>query len=169
MARPQAFWTNSFLATIVLAGCVVLTTVAAGAPQQTAAKDKAAAGKEVVNETAKTGKAGAADANIKHDSEKNNPNAKIAPPPEKGGPKTRGAGPYRCAIHVDNRTPWIIRTYIDGDYVGAVNRFGDIAGYTGNGPTLFYAVALFDDGSTRTWGPHLFQCPAGEVYTWRLH
>ena len=76
MARPQVIWTNSFLVMIVLAGCVVLATVAAGAPQQTAAKDKAAAGKEVVNETAKTGKAGAADANIKSDTEKNNPNAK---------------------------------------------------------------------------------------------
>ena len=30
MARLQTFWTNLFLATIVLAGCVVLTTVAAG-------------------------------------------------------------------------------------------------------------------------------------------
>ena len=167
MSRPQALWINSLLATIVLAGSVVLSTVAAGAPQQTAAKDKAAAG-DVVNETAKTGKAGAADANIKHDSEKNSPGAKAAPPPEKGGPTTRGAGPYRCGVHVDNRTQWIIRTYVDGDYVGSINRFGDIAGITGNGPTTVYAVAVFDDGSTRTWGPHLFQCSAGGIYTWRL-
>jgi hypothetical protein len=168
MSRPQALWTNLFLATIVLAGCVVLTTVAAGAPQQTAAKDKAAAGKEVVNEKAKTGKAGATDANIKSDSEKNSPSAKVTPPPEKGGPKTRGAGPYPCRVHVDNHTAWIIRTYVDGGYVGAVNRFGDIAGITGNGPTTLYAVAVFEDGSTRTWGPHLFNCAAGESYTWRL-
>ena len=169
MSRPQALWINSFLATIVLAGCVVLATVAAGSPQMTAGKDKADAGKQVVNETAKTGKAGAPDANIKHDSEKNNPKAQATPPPEKGGPKTRGAGPYRCGIHVDNHTPWIIRTYVDGIYAGAVNRYGDIAGITGNGPTTLYAVAVFDDGSTRTWGPHLFQCSAGDIYTWRLH
>ncbi len=168
MARPQALWTNSFFATIVLAGCVVLATVAAGAPQQTPAKDKAATGKEVVNEKAKTGKAGAADTNIKHDSDKNDPKAKLAPPPEKGGPKTRGAGPYRCGIHVDNHTAWIVRTYVDGIYAGAVNRYGDIAGITGNGPTTLYAVAVFDDGSTRTWGPHLFNCSAGDIYTWRL-
>ena len=174
MTRPQARWTNCFLAMIVLAGCVVLTTVAVGAPPQTAAKDKAAAGKaagkkEVVDEKAQTRAAGAADANIKHDSEKNNAKATPPAPPEKGGPKSRGAGPYRCGVHVDNHTPWIIRTYVDGDYVGSVNRYGDIAGITGNGPTTVYGVAVFDDGSTRTWGPHLFNCSAGGIYTWRLH
>jgi hypothetical protein len=170
MANPQALWTNSFLGTIVLAGCVGLASVAAGAPPQTAGgAEKAAAGnKEVVNEKAQTRSAGAADANVKSDSEKNNPNAKAAPPPEKGGPKTRGAGPYRCGIHVDNHTPWIIRTYVDGGYVGAVNRYGDIAGITGNGPTTLYAVALFDDGSAKYWGPHVFNCAAGDIYTWRL-
>ena len=163
MARRQLLWISVVFATFVLAGCVLLATAAVA--QETATKDKAA---QVVNETSKKGTPGAADPNIKQDSEKNDPNAKSAPPPEKGGPKTRGAGPYRCGIHVDNRTPYFVRTYVDGDYVGTVNRYGDIAGITGNGPTSLYAVAVFDDGSTSTWGPHIFNCAPGDTYSWRL-
>jgi hypothetical protein len=91
-----------------------------------------------------------------------------APMPADKGGKTRGAGPLPCGVHIDNRTSWFIRIYVDGDYKGTVNQYGDLTGITGNGPTSVYAVALFDDGSEKYWGPHVFDCEAGATYTWRL-
>jgi len=122
--------------------------------------------KEVVNEQAKTRSAGQQDQNVKSNSETNSPDTKAAPPPSKSG--KRGAGPYECGIHVDNRTPWLARVYVDGDYVGTVNRYGDLAGITGNGATSVYAIAPFSNAPDRYWGPHVFNCAAGDVYVWRL-
>jgi len=122
--------------------------------------------KEVVNEQAKTRAAGEQDPNVKSNSETNSPDAKAAPPPSKSG--KRGAGPYECGIHVDNRTPWLAKVYVDGNYVGTVNRYGDIAGITGNGATSVYAIAPFVNAPDRYWGPHVFNCAAGDVYVWRL-
>src|ERR1700744_4550127 len=52
------------------------------------------------------------DENIKKDAAPTDPNAKVEAPPEKGGPKTRGGS---CFIDVDNRSPYYISIYTDGD------------------------------------------------------
>ena len=152
---------------------VVLCCILAAVAQEAASKDKnesasAATAKQVVKEMGKKG-SGGADPNIKSDSEKNNLNQKMDAPPQKSAKKSRGAGPWPCTVHIDNRSPWIIRIYIDGVYRGAVNGYGDLYGITGNGPTAAYGVALFDDGSTTTWGPHVFDCGAGSAYSWGLY
>lgn len=136
------------------------------ADKQSESGTKAQGKKEAVTDKAKAGPQGA-DSNVKNDSDKNDPKAQIPAPPNKGG-KSRGAGPYACGVHVDNRTPWIIRVYVDGAYRGAVGSYGDVAGITGNGPTSLYAVATFDDGSTKVWGPHVFICAPADAYTWHL-
>jgi hypothetical protein len=151
------------LVVLVCFGCI-----GAGAQEKSAASATEAHGKkEVVKETAKTRKSGSEDTNIKNDSDKNQPDTQRVPPANKGG-KSRGSGPLACGVHVDNRTPWLIRVFVDGTYVGTVNQYGDLSGITGNGATAVYAVALFDNGSERYWGPHLFNCSAGDIYTWRL-
>jgi hypothetical protein len=72
-------------------------------------------------------------------------------PAVKDGEKTCGA---MCArLHIDNRTGWNIRIYVDGDYAGMVGPFGDVYGYYGCDEHRLYAVARFSDGSERTWGP----------------
>jgi hypothetical protein len=151
---------HGVLAIALLAGLSLLLAAPAFA------QDKPAGKKEAVTEKAKSGPQGA-DSNIKSDSDKNNPHAQSPAPPEKGG-KSRGIGPRPCGIHVDNRTPWIIRVYVDGNYRGAVNSYGDIAGITGDGPTALYAVAIFEDGSTKVWGPHAFICASYDTYSWHL-
>jgi hypothetical protein len=147
---------------VLITACLLGTMLA----QEQKPAEGAAPKKEVVNEQAKIKPAGEQDQNIKNNSEKNSPDAKVAPPPSKSG--KRGAGPYECGIHIDNRSSWFARVYVDGDYVGTVNRYGDLAGITGNGPTRVYAIALFDDGSSRYWGPHVFNCAAGDSYVWKI-
>ena len=148
------------LITVGLLGSMFAQTEKAPAGNKSASKS------QVVNEQAKTRGAGEQDPNIKNNSEKNSPTATAAPPASKSG--KRGAGPYECGIHVDNRTAWFARIYVDGNYVGTVNRYGDLAGITGNGATTVYALAPFDNASDRYWGPHVFNCSAGDIYTWKL-
>jgi len=99
------------------------------------------------------GDANAKDENIKQDSAPNDPNAKIEAPPEKGGPKTRQAA---CRVHIDNRTPWYISIYTDGNYRGQVSPYGDSYGWVGCGNTNLYGRAVFTDGSSRSWGPNVY-------------
>src|SRR5262245_32615216 len=72
------------------------------------------------------GSSDAKDENIKQDRQPNDPNAKVEAPPEKGGPKTRGAS---CRVHVDNRTLYYVDIYTDGSYRGQVSPWGDSYGY----------------------------------------
>ncbi len=109
------------------------------------------------------GAAGAKDENIKKDRQPNSLNSKVEAPPDKGGPKTRSAA---CHIHIDNRTKWYIDIYTDGDYRGQVSPYGDSTGYVGCGSTTFYGKALFDDGSSKTWGPQVFYVDGN--FTWHL-
>lgn len=88
-------------------------------------------------------------------------------PSNKTSQATRGAG--ICVVHVDNRTPWVIDVYVDREYAGTVGSWGDIYPLAGSGATRFYAHADFTDGSTRTWGPRMFQCDPGSVFTWTLN
>jgi hypothetical protein len=128
----------------------------------------AAAGKKETVVTKAESKAAGSDSNIKSDSDKNNPSAKTTAPAGKGGARKRGAGPNPCGLHIDNRTPWLMRVYVDGNYRGTVSAYGDLVGLTGDGPTSLYAAAPFDDGSVKTWGPRVFNCSAGDVYTWQV-
>jgi hypothetical protein len=136
------------------------------------AQDEKAAGagagkKETVVTKAQSGTAGN-DSNIKSNSDKNNPSVQTPAPADKGGSRRRGAGSRPCGLHIDNRTPWLMRIYVDGNYRGTVSAYGDLVGLTGDGPTALYAVAPFDDGSEKTWGPRVFNCSAGDVYTWQV-
>jgi hypothetical protein len=105
------------------------------------------------------------DPNVKSDSlPANHVGADVTAPPSKGGPKTRGA--MSGVLHVDNRTPWVIRIYVDGSYVGNVGRFGDSYGYYGCSVRSLYARAYFDDGSVTTWGPA--RRDLCDDFTWEL-
>jgi hypothetical protein len=125
-----------------------------------------AAGKTKVVETKGVKARGdGSDDNVKNATDKNDPNSNVEAPPEKGGPKKRGA----CGLAVDNRTRWVIRIYVDGYYRGTVGAWGDLGRLVTEGwPTTVYARADFTDGSALTWGPQRFDCEAGEVYTWHL-
>ncbi len=105
------------------------------------------------------------DENIKNDTLKNNPNAKIPAPPEKGGEKGRQT-PF-CYFGVDNRTQWIIRIYVDGVNVGAVSPWGDATGTYSRGNHQFYAVAYFDGAPALTWGPRSTYCEG--PFKWTLN
>ncbi|MGH9773508.1 MAG: hypothetical protein ACRD50_01005 [Candidatus Acidiferrales bacterium] len=153
------------LAGLVLCGS--LATACAAQEGYAQGQKKPASNSQVVTTQSQTRDQGGADANVKDSSTKNNANMHTPAPPNKGG-KARGAGPYACQVHVDNRTEWLIQVYVDGNFVGTVNRFGDLIGITGNGPTSVYAVATFVDGPDHYWGPHVFSCSAGGSYTWRL-
>src|SRR5437867_3894684 len=50
-----------------------------------------------------------------------NDRSKTTPAPaNKSEQATRGG---ICVVHVDNRTPWVIDVYVDGDYAGTVGRW----------------------------------------------
>src|SRR5687767_10655586 len=86
----------------------------------------------------------AADPNIKTKSDKNDPKKRLDAPAAKGGPKTR-QGPI-CGVHFDNRTPWKIQIYIDGEYRGLLFPWGDAESAAQPGGTRVYGRAEFDDG-----------------------
>jgi hypothetical protein len=111
---------------------------------------------------------GGADTNVKLDKRVNNlaKDARQAPP-DKGGEKPRGAQGI-CRVHFDNRTPWWIHVFVDGNYEGLLPPWGDVQTYAVAGPTLLYGRADFDDGSRKTWGAVTVSCPAGGTFSWRL-
>ncbi|HEY7568332.1 MAG TPA: hypothetical protein VH762_12215 [Gemmatimonadaceae bacterium] len=123
-------------------------------------------GKEVVSVKGVKSRGATADPNVKSDSlPANHANATMPAPPAKGGPKTRGA--TTGVLHVDNRTLWVIRIYVDGDYVGTVSPYGDSYGYYGCSVRRLYARAVFDDGSYYSWGPS--SRDVCDNFTWRLN
>ena len=103
------------------------------------------------------------DENIKSQSTQNDPNNASKAPPTKGGEKTRGGW---CDFRVDNRTPWKIQMFVDGDYVGLVSGWGNASGSYSGGSHVIYGVADFNDGSKITWGPNSISCFG--TYNWRL-
>ena len=130
-----------------------------------AQKEQGAADKAVKSR----GGGAAQDPNIKNNSDVNKEeDAKVEPPPNKGGPKTRQLGGI-CQVHGDNRTNWFIRIYIDGVYRGTIGRYGDLNLGVYSGATRLFGRALFDDGSNRDWGPRVFNCQDGGAYTWTLN
>lgn len=105
------------------------------------------------------------DQNIKQDDAANMKGAKgmRLAPPSKGGPVPKGdAG----IIHVDNHTTLYVKIYVDGDFRGTVEPWGDL--YLTNlcGSTVLYARAYYDDGTYDYWGPTSDNfCST----TWTLH
>ncbi len=110
------------------------------------------------------GEAGEKDENIKKDRQPNDLNTKIEAPPEKGGPKGRSS---YCRVHFDNRTPWYIDLYTDGNYRGEISPFDDLYGWVGCGETSLYGRATFRGGSVQTWGPSAYDI--GSEFTWHLN
>jgi hypothetical protein len=94
-----------------------------------------------------------ADANIKSDAEIKNKAGDngMAAPAQKGGAKTRGANVGQ--LHIDNRTGWYIRLYVDGELRGTISPYGDSYFWGGCDTYRLYAVAPFDDGSSYSFGP----------------
>ena len=93
-----------------------------------------------------------ANPNIKKDEMKANPaSAKT------GGSKGK-ASRDSGNLHFDNHTALTIRCYVDGDYVGTMGSGGDLFDYASGTHTLL-CVALFDDGSSLSWGPFIADAP----------
>ena len=112
------------------------------------------------------GKAGGSDPHIKSNSMNNSESPKIPAPPKKGGPKSRGLN-GTCNIHVDNRTPYYITFYFDGQPEGALGPWGDLMPNITQGVAEIYAKAVFTDGSVLTFGPRDLRCTGGD-FTWTL-
>lgn len=91
----------------------------------------------------------------------------VVPADKATGTAARGQASY-CVVHFDNRSDLIIRTFVDGRYVGAMRGWGDVSAYAIPGATRLYARADYSDGSYDSWGPVVVDCPAGSTYTWRL-
>jgi hypothetical protein len=90
-------------------------------------------------------------ANIKKNTDINPPvQSAIKAPPAKSDNKTRA---YYPTFTADNYTPYYIKVYINGDYVGTVAPYGKAAGDYAVGTYSIYGIAYFSDGSTLEWGP----------------
>ncbi len=123
---------------------------------------------KLVEDKAARHAAGADDEHVKRDSAANDPRKKRAAPPSKGGRKTRGDD-HHCDVHIDNRTPWKIRFFVEGELAGMVPSYGDgLAPDVSTGVAHLYARAEFTDGSTLRFGPREFECAAYATYTWKL-
>ncbi len=156
----------SLMSALLLGLCAVAHAEEKAKPAEAPKADDADKGFKVVPQKATKARGDAPDENIKSKSEKNDPSSKVAPPPDKGGAKTRGGA---CGLHVDNRTRWIIKIFVDGHYRGAVGPYGDVGGVVGSGwPTTLYARADFEDGTVMKWGPKMFNCESSETYKWRV-
>lgn len=152
--------------TLLISGCIIVFTLVLALPFMANAQTGKEAEGAVVKDTAQKARGGGAeDPNIKSGSAQNNPDLAAGPkaPPDKGGEKTRGG----CNLVVDNFTPWVIKLYVSGVYVGSVSAWGKAAGYQSLSDLILYAVADFTDGSQKTWGPRVASC-AG-TYNWGLY
>src|SRR5438105_2561837 len=74
------------------------------------------------------------DENVKSTSVTNDPNKRVPPPPAKAAHKERGDARH-CDIHVDNRTPWKVQIFIDGEFEELVPAWGDATSGTVVGKT----------------------------------
>jgi len=141
---------------------IVLATFVAGAVSIVAQGTK----EQPVETKAQTSRGGK-DTNIKSEGRVNDKAATgRAAPAQKGGEKPRGGA--ICDVHFDNRTPWWLDVYVDGDFEGNMPPWGDVYTYAIAGPTILYGRARFTDGSILTWGPVTVRCPAGGSYEWRV-
>jgi hypothetical protein len=148
---------SGLMAKFVTALVVVFLCYAVPAAAQNKPKEESVSTKAVKHAV------GAKDENVKSDSDKNDAKVVAKAP---GG--VRGAGPYPCYVRVENETPWKAFVYIDGTPVGMVPRYGSMLVRTGNGISTAYAKAYFVDGSSLSWGTHVFNCDASMGYVWHF-
>lgn len=143
----------------------------ASAQKTTSAKSQTGAKtSKIESDKAQQAEAGASDTNVKNDVATNSKGGSAAPaPPDKGGEKGRGFGLGYVEVIFNNYSPWYVKCYVDGNYRGTIAPWGALNFPTGNGPTLLYARADFDDGSTYRWGPRQFFYYSGNRYQWRLN
>src|SRR5579884_2711815 len=113
------------------------------------------------------GKLRGADPNIKRSGNTNHAGSTegAVAPKGKAGAKSRGS---YATVHIDNRTPWIIHYYDNGNEMGVVGRYGDAYYAAVPGGHSLYAVAYFDDGTRKTWGPLSVDLDDGDVENWHL-
>ncbi|TRZ89892.1 MAG: hypothetical protein D4R84_17110 [Rhodocyclaceae bacterium] len=144
---------NSIKTVLALSVMAMFATVAV-------ADDKADPKKPAKPAVEAKAEAGKAKEDVKGDAPKNST-----------APVAKRSGPYTCDIHVDNRTDWFInRVYVDRQYVGSVGQGGDsYIRDVGKGATRVYAELDFTDGSTRHYGPVVFNCEAYTTHHWKLN
>jgi hypothetical protein len=163
MKLTSRSWAVFFCSVLLVLGLVSLLASQAVAQEKTPDTGKKASTSNVIKDNGKQGASGQ-DNNVKTDAGKND-KTKTTGVPHKGA-GSRGSGPYACNLHVDNRTNWYIKIYVDGNYAGAVGPAGDLYLVTGNGDTAEYGRADFEDGSYLYWGPRTFTCGSSDI--WRL-
>lgn len=113
------------------------------------------------------GSSSANDPHIKSDAANNSETQKIPAPPSKGGPKSRGLN-GTCNIKIDNRTPYYITFYFNGQPAGALGPWGDLFPNITPGSAELYARAVFTNGSVLTFGPRDLRCAGGDLI-WTLN
>jgi hypothetical protein len=124
------------------------------------------AAQNAVTTSGTKGTASATDAHVRSTNATNSTDAKVAPPPSKGGPTAKG--PYgTCNVHVDNSTAYYVQFYFNGDLAGVIGPWGDLYPNITPGQAELYARAVFDDGSVLTFGPRQFLC-SGSDFHWTL-
>jgi len=139
-----------------------------GAQNKNGAKGKPGTTK-MESDKATQAEAGATDTNVKTETATNSKTGQTAPaPPDKGGEKGKGLGPGYVEVIFNNYSPWYVQCFVDGNYRGTIAPWGALNFPTGNGATLVYARAVFDDGSSYRWGPRQFNYYSGYQYQWRL-
>jgi hypothetical protein len=140
---------------------LVLLILSLGVAATLFSTNSRAAEPKTVQSKSQKSRGGEKDPNIKSETApKNSASDQGKAPKGKSNDSSRGL----CQIHVDNRTVWWIKIFVDGIYVGTVPPGGDLYPQAISGRTTFYARADFDDGSYRYWGPNAFDCEY--AYTW---
>jgi hypothetical protein len=104
------------------------------------------------------------DPNIREDEKANDKNDKTQPPAKKGG-TSKGAP---CEVQLDNWTPWNIKIYIDGEYLGTMIPYGESYAHAVPGRVTVYARADFGDGSYLYWGPRDYSCGPNQYIYFKM-
>lgn|GEM_PF-1985908 len=133
----------------LFAAAILFTSVSPASAQAPMKMKGSASTARAHNSTAARG----ANPNIKRDEMKANPASAKA-----GGSAKSKASRGSGNLHFDNHTNLYVRCYVDGDYVGTMGPSGDLYDYEVGLHTMF-CTAVFDDGSSLTWGPDLVDAP----------
>ena len=102
------------------------------------------------------------------DTDVNDPQNLATPPPRPGAPKTRGA---LCGVQIENRTPWKIIVYVDGEQEAMVSSWAQLNALGLSGTNGYFVVAKFKGGNKKHWGPRTFSCSpdlANPIFTWTI-
>lgn len=89
-------------------------------------------------------------------------------------PNSASALPANCCsrlavVTFQNYTPWEVRCYVNGTFVGVVYPGRTLSSWTVSGWTRPYAQAMFVDGSSLSWDlGNVFYLPGGS-YVFPMH